>query len=765
MKATEKLIPLSDLLARGGRRYELQQDHQRVIDACRREVATTCSGWLARWLDTLDNILFELANKTAGASGEPDYFSDMRELRRGRAGVEADYLGEVLQGYDRFWQLGPGLHHAAAAPDREMKLLEADELEESLAVSEIVSAAQKRYHSELVALDRRFSFMLQGAAVTRETNPLAPAALSRAGQHALASLMLGLPVRLMAYKLFDREVMQHAVSLYDELNARLDHADILPGLIAKRGNRPAAPDLRSATLGQSADAGSPDSRAPTQDQPDSGIGVYGTLRSLLQAGRSRHRHEVGKGAPEQVQWVATADLLRALDELQRSSLALGLCRAEPAVLAGRGLMDELRQALRLGQTGEVRRSLREADQDTVELIAMLFDFILHDRSLPQAMKALLARLQPPILKVALLDRSFFPNKSHPARQLLNQLSQMALAWTDDGDRSAASLYGRVESIVNRVAVEFAADPEVFKVISGDLRDYLRREQQSARMTEERTRQMSRGKEQLRTARRRANQEIASRLGQYDKVPEVVCRLLMDAWKDVLLLAYLRQGPDSPQWKGALAVVDRLLWSVQPRPQPGQRQELLQTIPGLLVDLRSGLTGIAYDPARMGKLFKDLQALHVVCLRGRPGDAPMRLAVGEDKWQIRKSDIAALEDAANAHGAVAPEAGGEFAEQRPEEPFLRLAADLPVGSWLDLMEAEGRRSRVKLSWKSDDKDVLVFVNRKGMKAAEMTSEALAGLLSRAAAQVLDVPNEPLTDRALATILQRLDVAKPSSVGRP
>ena len=55
--------------------------------------------------------------------------------------------------------------------------------------------------------------------------------------------------------------------------------------------------------------------------------------------------------------------------------------------------------------------------------------------IPDAIKALIGRLQIPILKVAILDKKFFSNKTHPTRKLLDSLG------TPPGD-----LAGRAEEL-------------------------------------------------------------------------------------------------------------------------------------------------------------------------------------------------------------------------------------------------------------------------------------------------------------------------------
>jgi hypothetical protein len=84
----------------------------------------------------------------------------------------------------------------------------------------------------------------------------------------------------------------------------------------------------------------------------------------------------------------------------------------------------------------------------------------------------------------------------------------------------------------------------------------------------------------------------------------------------------------------------------------------------------------------------------------------------------------------------------------------MAEDLPVGSWLELREEDGRQVRVKLSWKSDVSDVYVFVNRKGAKMLELTRVDVAKLFRNQMAKILDDVNVPIMDRALDAMLATL-----------
>ena len=99
--------------------------------------------------------------------------------------------------------------------------------------------------------------------------------------------------------------------------------------------------------------------------------------------------------------------------------------------------------------GQSNAGMAQADDDAVNFVGMLFDYILNDRNLAIPMKALIGRLQIPIVKLAVIDKSFFEKSGHPARQLLNELSSAGIGWSEGVELKRDALYNKVESIVLR----------------------------------------------------------------------------------------------------------------------------------------------------------------------------------------------------------------------------------------------------------------------------------------------------------------------------
>jgi hypothetical protein len=318
-----------------------------------------------------------------------------------------------------------------------------------------------------------------------------------------------------------------------------------------------------------------------------------------------------------------------------------------------------------------------------------------------------------------------------------------MAWVDDGDRSGKSLYGRIEQVVTRILSEFRDDVGLFAQVYDEFSTFVEREARGAEVAEERINQVTRGQEQLLIARRRVAEVLNEfRVAQPD-LPTAVVNILREGWHDVMLLAYLREGEESVAWQHAFSAVEELIWSVQPKVEIVDRQRLLKAIPELLKTLRDGLNNISFDQHRAGQLFKELQACHIAALRGESDTV----------------DVAPVDEMIPEGIALAAESEPEVIE---DEHYARAEA-LQVGQWLEWERAD-TRVRGKLSWRSQVSKTCIFVNRKGMKVAEMTVNDIAILLRNDKARLLEDLNTPLMDRALHAMVDALrdtgQAAKPA-----
>ena len=181
----------------------------------------------------------------------------------------------------------------------------------------------------------------------------------------------------------------------------------------------------SARRPPQADAVAREGRDLTEsDQSDAGrysrMG-FTELQRLLRKRRSDDAGSAGRVV------VDTDELMSVLSRLQE---ATGLDVDTSALR--RRLNDELRQG-----GGGRDRALGRMDEDTLDLVFLLFEHVLRGNDIPEALKSLIGRLQVPFLKVALQDKSVFDDKHHPARRLLNHLAEAAMGWERRSGQSFA----------------------------------------------------------------------------------------------------------------------------------------------------------------------------------------------------------------------------------------------------------------------------------------------------------------------------------------
>ncbi|HEY5761968.1 MAG TPA: DUF1631 family protein, partial [Rhodocyclaceae bacterium] len=152
--------------------------------------------------------------------------------------------------------------------------------------------------------------------------------------------------------------------------------------------------------------------------------------------------------------------------------------------------------------GSALRAFRQAEGQhlppmeatMIDLVATIFDLIFQDGQVPDAIKALIGRLQIPLLKIAMSDRSFFSSREHPARAFLDAISQGSVSLGKEIDRDHPYC-AQVKLLINRVLDEFEGNPDIFAVLMPELRSLIERTEAEADRLAEKTRQVAEQQEE------------------------------------------------------------------------------------------------------------------------------------------------------------------------------------------------------------------------------------------------------------------------------
>ncbi|MDV3438941.1 DUF1631 domain-containing protein [Pseudomonas otitidis] len=711
--------------------------------------------------DNADDTLFQMADRATSNAEQNAFFEAMRDLRLKRKSIERGFLQKVFETFSNLNQYEIGRAPQLDAVSFEsLSLVQNDDLEESVAQDTMVSKVMSRDAVALGHLTTRINTLVSKK-IDDRTNPLGPRALCEAFLDACRSLGVEIKVKLIIFKLFDKYVLTELDQLYAEANQLLITAGVLPELKSAPPAR--RPQGRTPGTARSAVAGG-DAAGVVADMASEEVQeVFGALQALLSEvrGSGLPRREV----PADAVPITSNDLMRLLSHLQQH-----LSAQKVDDIDVRFQLDSLltRASAKSGRS----RVVGQVDDDVINLVSMLFEFILDDRSLPDSLKALIGRLQIPMLKVAVLDKTFFSRGSHPARRLLNEIASAAMGWSEQDDLQRDVLYQRIEQVVLRLLNDFVDDPGIFSDLLSDFLAYTGDERRRSELLEQRTRDAEEGRAKAELARQQVEQALNERLlGR--TLPEVVVRLLQEAWSKVMLLTCLKHGAESEEWRATLATMDDLIWSVELHEAPEARMRLLELVPGLLKSLREGLTSAAFDPFSTSEFFSQLESLHVQAFQRfkRPEPEPVVADVAEPDAPIAADaalvvDLPELELEAAAEAPAMVEVVEEIillapGESRAPEPEASLPEgdealdqvdNLRVGSWVEFQEDEDHKVRCKLAAIIKPTGKYIFVNRTGMKVLEKTRMGLAVEFRRGAIRLLD--DALLFDRALESVIGNL-----------
>ncbi|HET7557771.1 MAG TPA: DUF1631 domain-containing protein [Rhodanobacteraceae bacterium] len=721
-------------------------------------------------LDNVDDALFDLAEKAESNAAQTQFFDGMREIRKRRPLLERLFGEQVARNFNEFASgqpRAPRSGAAVASRTGELSLVDDRELEESLAIASMVSKADGRLNSPLHALNQRLGVICGGHKIEDATNPLGPASLAHAFRTALREIDVDIKVRLIVLKLFERYLLNGLDALYHDVNLQLMQAGVLPHLrhVIARAPSSGSESAKDATPAE-AGATAATSAASGSTLAGESAGLHAelmhTLTALLASRRQQGRtFEVPAGAAGGGPTIASltpAELLGALTLLQGETAPLP---AQPvvvdqgaAVSMVQRLKDELMtQIQRL--SGQAHAHVSGADEDTIDLVGMLFEYILQDRTIPAQMQVLLSRLQIPYLKVAILDRRMFAHASHPARKLLDLLADTAKGWSEESDRDHR-LYDKTKEVVEALLADFDDDVSVFARQLEDFEAFVENNRRRADLAEQRAAEAARGRERLQEARRRAAREIVTRI-EGRPLPALLQSVLTRPWANYLVLVLLRQGELSPEFTSALRFVDDFVDSAQTPADEGARAKLRDMLPSLEKTLRHGLTTVAFQEPDLRRLLDDLQEFWRRQLGEEPASAQTAAAEVVTEPLPIPAHVETILDEDVTEAPPAVEAGVSVNDLES----VQAVRALKVGAWIEFVDEAGASERAKLSWISPISGKLLFVNRRGLKVADRSLQQLAAEIRDGRAIVLE--EVPLFDRALDAIVERLRQAQAERQG--
>jgi hypothetical protein len=597
---------------------------------------------------------------------------------------------------------------ASVDPGLSLSLLSEDALETQLARDQVIDGAARANARSLELLGGRLAHALGRDEVHAPENPLAPAFIVQALEAALQEADRDTGHRIAALRSLERPLAGALAEAYQRCEAMLASGQI-PQKQARPSAapaRPAMPPTRPGTSAPGAPAGAIDGM------------LFSHLIKLLEARRPARQEEQALFDPGTITpinpTVGSSELLSILALMQHELQDQAAPQAANAQesLAERIRRDVAENARKLGLGGE-RLNLGETDEETLGMMARLFDSLLQGARFEPRTRQKIDRLLVPYARVALRDRFMFDTREHPAWRLLNTVAEACSGNNGEGVQER-ELLDHVEHTIDRLVAEFNEDVAVFETLEQELRSYMGQNRKRLALAEKRAAQARHGRERLESARRAATGELRERRGDRDLPPAVGTFLDLHAAHHVAQVI-LREGPDSPRHVQAMQAVDALL-RAHDQLALGQADEApvlpRETLEAILAS--SGYVGEA-AAAIVDELQDELAP-----------SAPVSEAAPEpDAFEEAIAAGDAREDAGEGIPRMRIVAGTDRLDF--EADALARVDNLRVGDWLQLLAPSGRMEAAKVSWVSPISSRLLLVNRRGVRVLTASTAELAAMV--------------------------------------
>lgn len=745
-----------------------------LAQSCRKLLMNHLAEHLGGVFGQVDDTLFECAEKAESNQLQSLLFDSMREIHKLRPQIERAYHQTIARNFSDFFdgklKPPPGIDES---PAEQLALVQNEDYEESLQIINMASRVKARCSQPLFALEQRLALLNNGEKLQEDGNPFGPQMIALAFREALAPCPFPLRIKTVLYSLFDQHVMRNLDSLYAALNQRLIDAGILPNLkhsvlrspplprhtiapgaaTEAAGQIPPGPATApNATAAKATGARPSGEAAPSLNgpPPSDPAALLDSLSALLGEHR-RHASDaplpggtpsIASFAPRGARRTYSAsELLAALNRMQRQSAAeLAQRMRQPQRVEG--LKSDLQRQLESHSHHPGQQKLSDQEANTIDLVGMLFDFILDDTCLADCYKTALSHLHTPYLKVALQDQALFTQHQHPARRLLNALAQAGVLFGSPDDE--CGLLNKMRWVVERVIDGFSGDLLLFEALLEEFDEYTSTLKHKIELRERRAVEAAKGRDKLLDARLQALEVIAGCLNEREP-PSIIRNFLELTWTDALVFILLRHGEHSHEWQRAGEVAEQLAWSGTLLDEAG-RERLRGLRVALLGDLRKGLQLLGvYHEDGIRRLLQDL----VACQHAVQAKQPQLAAALNPP--LPESTLGAMlgEDAALA--TLAPP------EPAPSAQIQALGDELmhiEFGTWFEFA-ADGRTRLLKLSWFSPTTRNYMFVDHSGQRVAIKPLALLAGEMEQGLARIVPPERDtPLMDRALTAIYRVL-----------
>ena len=692
---------------------------------------------------TTNAIVDFISKKLSSATSNTDlmYLMEVEQKLKQNKDQLIDNFSEILFNRISPWMQGDNAEQEAtkqASSEHDLSLIDNSVLEQKLALQ--AAARQMSMSEQLQNLYNCESRLEDFSSTEPELIPIGPLAICDCFANALSPLSLNLEITEELLLQFAFQLKSFSAKMWQEADHRLNAMGLelkAPKISTYSKLQEESKISETVTETEGMDSQLIDNIARQ---------VVTRIEALLGqqfTGDSSEARLTASPAP--LPSFAANDLASTLTSIQ--------CELNEQHSTISNLSDAIKSAL---LSKGVTQSLSPRQEDLINMVGLLFEYIIDDHELPDDIKNLIGLLQIPVLKLALIEKEFLSDREHPGRQLLNDMTSAGMHCKDNDD----PILHLIEKTVKTIIRNFTDNPHIFTDCLNDFTSSLllieshtiqaieednwntdssdhnlEPDIQLSDTIEPEVLSTDNNSDETPEASECSIELVISAYQSRHHIPDALAEMVSDGWKDVLRFS-LEQNRSDEHWYHRINTLDMLLWNLQEEHQDKVNSDDWLTLKNYVLDQ---LNEVEFNPFIVAEWLHAINSMsdndninleEEIIIQNKSEPEPVDNTVIQTNKHKENSDSENI--------SLAPALTSEQAAGMPE-----------IGQWVEFIGKNEHRLRCRLAMINHHSNRYIFVNKSGMKVAEWSVTELKKAIINQKVEILD--NHQFFDRALQAVM--------------
>ena len=623
----------------------------------------------------------------------------------------------------------------AIEEEDELSLVSEEEMEEMVAITTLHAHAINRYGEALDHLEARLEYLEISEEYSLHKDCLNPDKIGDALRETLSSFTMEPRQKQDFYNLFDALMITELEPMYQELNAILVGAGILPEIVLRTSRHSVDEEPEIVVTAHRTEITQERTAQHKLAQYGGGLGSvastvlddgYVAERTATHLPESFRRPAAIEGEDGQ-QYYERKEVMNALQRLQKQ-ITEGDKNSIPEF---EDIKRTLMRDMASSEGSSSRKSISTMDERNIDLVGMLFSEITEDSTVTTLVRNLLLQLQVPLLRLAMISNELYEREDHPARELLDLIPVAGRGIEDAQDET----YQSIDRIVDKLVKQEACDLNSFEQANARLRKLIEIERNLTRKIER--------QEQRAIVYANARQVIVDEVRHITckkHIPGNVIPLITRSWPSLMINRYVKHGCHSWEWLESVMLMKLLIKCLQPIRTDSQWQTVWNNHLALVDAVHEELAGTRQDQEAIEKYIEQLKQTFMELLdaygyklQEDAESTPMMPAANDDTSDedLRVTHISDVARSARAR-------------------LDKLPDHVHPGVWYEIFNGEDKAvRRLKLSVVLTEVGKLIFVDRKGVKVIEKDAADFADELEQQRSRL--IADHSTFDQALSRVM--------------